>query len=230
MHIQAALNFSEFFERLSGCLERLGRYCPRLEEYGKLFEESARVRKALSDFYSIVVEFCTKVVRRLQKKGMLRNKITSPGNVQYAALKPIVHTGLNRFLNSMKPYDADLKPLEGKLEFARQEVHEEIVLASEQSAGSGRELQLIHYNAQLNHHNVQLNHHNVQLIHHNENKQRISDCVAEVKKEGFLQRAEARLFRAQQTEALAEIRMLEIERIAREEGSEYLTTTSPADV
>ena len=69
--MQAALNFSGFFERLSGCLEKLGKYCPRLKEYEKLFRESARVREALSDFYSIVVEFCTKVVRRLQEKGML---------------------------------------------------------------------------------------------------------------------------------------------------------------
>ena len=120
----------------------------------------------------------------------------------------------------MKPYDADLKPLEGKLEFARREVDEEIALASEQSADSGRELQLIHYNAQLIHHNVQ-------LIHHNENKRRISDCLAVVKKGGVLQRTEARLFR---TQALAEIRRLEIERMVREEGTECFITTSLADV
>ena len=113
----------------------------------------------------------------------------------------------------MKPYDADLKPLEEKLEFARREVEDEIALASEQSADSGRELQLIHYNAQL--------------IHHNENKRRISDCLAEVKKGRVLQRTEARLFR---TQALAEIRRLEIERIVREEGTECFITTSLADV
>ena len=89
MHTQAALNFSEFFERLSGCLEKLDKYCPRLKEYGELFEEFARVRGALSNFYSIVVDFCTKVVRRLQEKGALHNKLMSPNNDWYAALKPI---------------------------------------------------------------------------------------------------------------------------------------------
>ena len=69
--MQAVLNFSEFFDRLSGCLEKLGKCCPRLKEYEKRFGEFARVREALSDFYSIVVEFCTKVVRRLQERGML---------------------------------------------------------------------------------------------------------------------------------------------------------------
>ena len=81
--MQAALNSSEFFERLSSWLERLGKYCPRLEEYERLFKESTRVRAALSDFYSIVVEFCTKIVHRLQERGI----ITSPNNLWYSALK-----------------------------------------------------------------------------------------------------------------------------------------------
>ena len=95
---------------------------------------------------------------------------------------------------------------------------EEIALASEQSADSGRGLQLIH--------------HNVHLIHHNENKRRISDCLAEVRKGGVLQRIEARadrFFRTQQTEALAEIRGLQIERMVKEEGTKCFITTSPAD-
>ena len=118
----------------------------------------------------------------------------------------------------MKPFDADLKPLEVKLEFARREVYEEITLASEQRADA-------------DHQELQLIHHNVRLIHHNDNKRRISDCLAEVKKGGVLQRIEAkadRLFRTQQTEALSEIRRLQIQRVAKEEGTECITTTSPA--
>ena len=78
--MQAVLNFYEFFNRLSGCLEKLGKWSPRLKEYEKLFGQSTRIREALSDFYSIVVEFCTKVVCRLQERGsyvLYRNKVTS---------------------------------------------------------------------------------------------------------------------------------------------------------
>ena len=137
----------------------------------------------------------------------------------------------------MKPFDADLKPLEEKLEFARREVYEEIDLASEQRAD--QELQLIH-------NNVRLIHHSLQLIHYNDNKRRISDCPAEVKKSGVLQRIEAkadrlfrtqqteakadRLFRTQQTEALAEIHRLQIQRMVKEEGIECITTTPPVDL
>ena len=67
----------------------------------------------------------------------------------------------------MKPFDADLKPLEVKLEFARREVYEEITLASEQRADADhQELELIH-------HNVRLIHHNLQLIHYDDNERRI---------------------------------------------------------
>ena len=126
----------------------------------------------------------------------------------------------------MKPFDADLKPLEEKLEFARREVYEEITLASEQRADADhQELQLIH-------HNVRLIHHNLQLIHYDDNERRISDCLAEVKKGGVLQRIESkadRLFRTQQT-ALTEIHKLQIQRMVKEEGTKCITTTPPADL
>ena len=115
----------------------------------------------------------------------------------------------------MKSYDADLRPLEEKLEFARGEVNEEIALASEQSADADRELQLIQYNVQLM------------------SKRRISDCLAEVRKGGALQRVEAKadkLFRTKQTEQLAEIRRLEIERIIKEEGTDCFIRASLADL
>ena len=131
----------------------------------------------------------------------------------------------------MKPFDADFKSLEEKLEFARREVDEEIALASEQRADASeqradQELQLIH-------HNVRLIHHNLQLIQYNDNKRRISDCLAEVKKGGILQRIEAkadRLFRTQQTEALTEIHRLQIQRMVKEEGTECAITASPVDL
>ena len=125
----------------------------------------------------------------------------------------------------MKPFDVDLKPLEEKLEFARREVYEEITLASEQRADADhQELQLIR-------HNIQQIHHNLQLTHCNDNMRRISDCPTEVKKGGVLQRIEAkadRLFRTQQTE-LAEIRRLQIQRMAKEEGTKCITTMQPPD-
>ena len=69
--MQAMPDSRTSFEHWLRCIERLAKYLPRLKEYEKLFGESASVREALSDFYSIVVEFHTKAVRRLQERGML---------------------------------------------------------------------------------------------------------------------------------------------------------------
>ena len=84
-------------------------------------------------------------------------------------------------------------------------------------------VQYVNREQQLIQRNVRLIHHNVQLNQYSENKRRISECQAEVKKGGVLQRIEAkadRLFRAKQTEELAEIRRLQIERAVKEEGTE----------
>ena len=102
----------------------------------------------------------------------------------------------------MKPYDADLKPLEERLDFAAGEVQEEILLASEQNAYSSRELQLTHYY---------------------EYKRDISLRQNEVRKARTLQRIKARadiLFQTKQTEALAEIERLLIQRREKDEGNQ----------
>ena len=126
----------------------------------------------------------------------------------------------------MKPFDADLKPLEEKFEFARREVYEEITLASEQRADADhQELRLIRLS-------VRQIHHNLQLTHYNDNMRRISDYPTEVKKGGVLQRIEAkadRLFRTQQTE-LTEIRRLQIQMMVKEEGTKCISTTQPSDL
>lgn len=62
-------NFSDYFETLSQRFEQLGKHCPRLDKYEKLFGDSKRVRDVLSDFYAIVVVFCTKALKVIQEKG-----------------------------------------------------------------------------------------------------------------------------------------------------------------
>ncbi|KAA8907989.1 ankyrin repeat-containing domain protein [Sphaerosporella brunnea] len=120
--ILAALNFSDYFESLSRRFEQLGKSCPRLREYEKIFKDSVRVRDALSDYYAIVIEFCTKALLGIQEKGFKR------------LLKSLV-----------KPYSVDFGPLQESLDATREEVDAEILLASELKAHSSRELQRIEF-------------------------------------------------------------------------------------
>jgi len=50
--------------------EQLGKLCPRLCEDEKLIDDSVRVGDALSDFYAVVVVFCTKALGVIQNKGI----------------------------------------------------------------------------------------------------------------------------------------------------------------
>ncbi|KAF8544009.1 hypothetical protein BDD12DRAFT_977932 [Trichophaea hybrida] len=120
--ILAAINFSDYFESLSRRFEQFSKYCPRLREYEKLFGDSVRVRDALSDFYAVVVVFCTKALGGIQEKA------------------------IKRFVKSLSSsFKDDFGLLEQNLSAARDEVDAEIRLASEQKAHGCRELQQIEY-------------------------------------------------------------------------------------
>lgn len=64
-----ALNFANYFEKLSKRFALLSTYCPRLSAYEELFKGSIRLQTSLSDFYAVVVKFCTKALEVLQEKG-----------------------------------------------------------------------------------------------------------------------------------------------------------------
>jgi hypothetical protein len=68
---KAFSNFADYFEKLSEKISQLGNYCPRFNEYEKLFPQSSRLQHALSDFYAIVVRFCSKAFGAIQEKGQL---------------------------------------------------------------------------------------------------------------------------------------------------------------
>ncbi len=48
---------------------RLGTLCPRLEEWKKLFSNSAAQQKALDAFFATVVRFCMRAVQVLDRTG-----------------------------------------------------------------------------------------------------------------------------------------------------------------
>ncbi|PSN61265.1 hypothetical protein BS50DRAFT_157349 [Corynespora cassiicola Philippines] len=65
--ILAFSNFAEYFDKLSERVAQLSTYCPRLSEYEKLFPLSIRLQTALSNFYAIVVNFCSKALQTIQE-------------------------------------------------------------------------------------------------------------------------------------------------------------------
>ncbi|KAH0551473.1 hypothetical protein GP486_007313, partial [Trichoglossum hirsutum] len=161
----ASSNFAEYFDRLSERIAQLGNYCPRLSEYEKLFPASRRLRQALSDFYAVVVVFCSKALRVLQERGIKRF-----------------------FMSIWKSFGVEFKEIEENLSAARDEVKEELQLASEQNTQAYLLLATTEFE---------------------ENRILRPEQVAEMQ--------ENKNFRSQQTLALQRAEARQIQRILREE-------------
>jgi hypothetical protein len=115
----------------------LSTYCPRLSEYEKLFLASPRLQNALSDFYAVVVVFCSKALRVVQEKGeTILNNYSLTNSKSHATL-----IGIKRFSKSIwTPFKKEFKDIEESISAAKDEVGEELRLASEQAAHGFRRM------------------------------------------------------------------------------------------
>ena len=127
-YAQAALGFATYFDKLSKRFAQLSTYCPRLGAYEQLFQGSTRLQSALSDFYAIIVKFCSQALRVLAEYGNslpFRNIPRQCTNVRTL--------GAKRFAKSFwKGFKGDFGQLEENLSAAKVEVDQEIRLAAEQ--------------------------------------------------------------------------------------------------
>lgn len=158
-----------------------------------------RFRDALSNFYAIIVIFCTKALAPIQEKGIHLYIQTHATPHSHSI------TGIKRFAKSAwKTFKGDFGLLEENLSAAKDDVNEEIRLASEQEAYHGRELQRIEFKANRIHRSRHLAemqesqlHRSTQLAEANDNQS----------------------FREQQMIALAEAKELRVQKAVREEGN-----------
>ncbi|KAF2732168.1 hypothetical protein EJ04DRAFT_608906, partial [Polyplosphaeria fusca] len=110
-------NFAEYFDKLSQRINQLSNYCPRLSEYERLFPASTRLQQAISSLYAVIVRFCSKALGVVQEKGVKR----------YSK-------------SAWKSFKIEFKDIEESISESKDEVIEELQLASEQEAHSLRRL------------------------------------------------------------------------------------------
>ena len=67
--IQAASNFSSYFDKLSEWFMKLRNDCPIFSEYQLLYADAPRLQSALLSFYATVVRFCQHAIGSLQRTG-----------------------------------------------------------------------------------------------------------------------------------------------------------------
>lgn len=103
-----AKNFAGYFERLNDALSEINRHLPRLEKYKDIYKGSQRVRDAVDAYFAEVVLFCGQSVKVLRGKGFRH----------YARMM-------------LQSYDVLFETFEANLKTGKEEIDQEIALASE---------------------------------------------------------------------------------------------------
>ena len=59
---QITVNFSSFFDELSSLLMKIGRACPRYQDFGLLYPHSTGLQNVLNQYYTVVINLCKQAV------------------------------------------------------------------------------------------------------------------------------------------------------------------------
>lgn len=65
--MQTTLGFETYYDSLSKLLMNIGLSSPRIERYALLHPSSPALQKELCDYYSVVIDLCTKAVQFVRK-------------------------------------------------------------------------------------------------------------------------------------------------------------------
>ena len=67
--ILIASNYASFFDGFSSWFMKLRLLCPNFREYQTLYPDSVRLQEALCSFYTVLIQFCTKAMQVMEKRG-----------------------------------------------------------------------------------------------------------------------------------------------------------------
>ncbi|KAK4172309.1 hypothetical protein QBC36DRAFT_294484 [Triangularia setosa] len=104
-----AVNYTSYFEALSGLFMAFSNQCPRFAEYQALYPASTRLQKALCDFHASIIRCCKHVVEVIQRPWQ----------------KQLWNAFFQGFNQEFKPYVDDIQKLgkEAKDEIALAKAH-----------------------------------------------------------------------------------------------------------
>ena len=202
------MNFTGYFEKLSEYIEQVNNYCPRLEQYKEIFNEFQRFRDAVDDFYAIVIVFCSEALKIVQGKGSIYlfssifKKIIPASLFRYGGA--FVHKSNQPSSIGFRHYFKlfwfsvmdGFAPLQETLQGAKNEIDEEIKLASEQRQRGIQSLQIIEQSA-------------------NQKYRQRQDIETQRNQR----------HRSKQSQALLNIQKNQIQRLIKDEGKSAISTT-----
>ncbi|OQU98575.1 NACHT domain-containing protein isoform 2 [Cladophialophora immunda] len=109
MTLQITVNFASYFDSLSALFMRIGRSCPRYEQYGVMYPKSPRLQEALCEYFCTVVLVCKKAVLFIMKSPLAQLSATI-----------------------LQPFQSEFGPLELNLSTMAESIREEASVAFKQ--------------------------------------------------------------------------------------------------
>ena len=70
-------NFGEYFEKLATLFDSIGKACPRIREFGTLYESSTSLQDLVCRYFAGVIEICGKVLKVSRRPGIMQFSIAA---------------------------------------------------------------------------------------------------------------------------------------------------------
>lgn len=134
-----AVNFSGFFEKLAEIFQSIGSVSPILKEFQALFSESSGLRESLSEFYAVVVEFCTEALQFLKKECMSAFPDVTPALIFFLMRLTYFPEAIRQFAELLWRTPFDFPKFEIQLREQQQTVVLQQSLAAEKAAHISRQ-------------------------------------------------------------------------------------------
>lgn len=103
-------NIASYFDKITKMIEKIGRFCPTYQKFGQLYQGCVGLQQALCEYYVVIVELCTKVIKISQRTWASQT------------FSPILN-----------PFESEFESFLERLEAASEQIHQQTSLASKQA-------------------------------------------------------------------------------------------------
>lgn len=108
--ILIACNIASYFDKVTGMIMTVGKYCPTYQQFGQLYPSCVGLQLALCEYYAIIVRLCMKILEISRR----------------TAIAQIL-------LPAFNPFESEFKPFHEDLDQALKDVQIQISLAAKQA-------------------------------------------------------------------------------------------------
>ncbi|RAK71755.1 uncharacterized protein BO72DRAFT_391158 [Aspergillus fijiensis CBS 313.89] len=123
--ITVASNVASYFDKVTNMIKDIGITCPTIQQFGQLYHGHVGLQRSLCDYYSVIIELCSKVIEVSRRPAAIRT-----------------------FISIWNPFESEFNPCLERLASSKDQVMLQISLASEMAAHEAK--MLLEYESKKN--------------------------------------------------------------------------------